>query len=358
MRQKQLYQWFESIREGLPHLSKPQAMVLAIFSMGVVLAEHCAANKVAEHLGWLGRADSLERRFQRFLNNNRISMETSCRMWSAWVMRTLSADSIILLVDETKLGEWLGVMMVGLAYRQRCIPLAWMCYRSGAWPMKQVDMIGRLLAWVKDSIPAGVTPVVMADRGIGTSPGLVRAIAGMGWYYLFRVQSQTRFRFKQGHDVALKSLARRARSWSCTGHVFKKAGWLLTRVHIIWKATYDEPWFLITNSPLLDSRWYAMRAWQEHGFRDLKSGGWQWQRSQVRIPDHAHILILVLALAYAWMLTLGLVIEHATPALQRTIWRGQRCPYSIFRRGHRFFYHLFEARKPILTQFLFIPLKL
>jgi hypothetical protein len=333
-------------------------MVLAIFSLGVVVAGHCAANKVAEHMGWLGKVDSLERRFQRFLSNSRISIETCCRMWSAWIISKLSADSLVLLVDETKLGDWLGVMMVGLAYRKRCIPLAWMCYRKGAWPMKQVDMIGCLLEWVRDSIPAGVIPLVMADRGIGTSPRLIQVVTGLGWHYLFRVQGQTRFRFKEGHDVALKSLAHRGRSWSCSGHVFKKAGWLSTRAHVIWKATYDEPWCLMTNCPLLDERWYATRAWQEQGFRDLKSGGWQWQQSQVRIPDHAHVLILVLALAYAWMLTLGLVIEHAKPTLQRAIWRGKRCPYSIFRRGRRFFYHLFEARKPIYTHFLFIVLKL
>lgn len=357
MRHQQLYQWLERIREGLPHLSKPQAVVLAIFSLGVVMAERCATSKVAERLSWLGKADSLERRLQRFLSNSRISCETCCRAWSRWVVSRLSEHDIILLVDETKLGEWLGVMMVGLAYRQRCIPLAWMCYRSGEWPMKQVNMIERLLEWVAGSLPAGVIPLVLADRGIGTSPRLVQVVMGLGWYYLFRVQGQTRFCFENGADVALRSMARPGQAWSGTGRVFKKAGWLSTRAHVIWKAAYAQPWCLITNSPALNGDRYAIRAWQEQGFRDLKSGGWQWQQSQVRIPDHASLLVLVLALAYAWMLTLGLLIEHATRSVQRAIWRGTRCPYSIFRRGLRFFIHLLETRKPICSHFLFIPLK-
>jgi hypothetical protein len=357
MRQRQLYQWFERIREGLPQLSKPQAMVLAMFSLGVVVAERCATSKVAERLSWLGKADSLERRFQRFLSNTRISWEHCCQAWSGWVIRKLGEHEIALLVDETKLGEWLGVMMVGLAYRNRCLPLAWMCYRAGAWPMKQVDMVKCLLEWVAANIPLGVTPLVLADRGIGTSPGLVQVVTGLGWHYLFRVQGQTRFRFKDGHEAALRSLARLGRSWSCSGRVFKKAGWLPARAHVLWKAAYTEPWYLITNCPRLHAERYALRAWQEQGFRDLKSGGWQWQHSQVRLPEHANLLVLVLALAYAWMLTLGLLLDHAASSVQRTIWRGSRCPYSIFRRGLRFFAHLFEARKLICTHFLFIPLK-
>jgi len=358
MRQKQLYQWYERIREGLPHLSKPQAIVLAMFSLGVVLAERCGTSKVAERLGWLGKADSLERRFQRFLSNARLSGEACCRAWSKWVISKLGEPEIVLLVDETKLGKWLGVMMVGLAYRQRCIPLAWMCYRTGEWPMKQVELIRCLLTWVADSIPAGVTPLVMVDRGLGTSPGLVQVVVDLDWQYLFRVQGQTRFRFQDGHDVPLRSLALRGHSRSLRGQIFKKAGWLPARIHVFWKTAYDEPWCLITNSPGLVAERYAHRAWQEQSFRDLKSGGWQWQQSQVRIPHHADLLVLVLALAYAWMLTLGLLIEHAPLSIQRAIWRGSRCPYSLYRKGLRYFLHLFEARKLICTHFLFLPLNL
>jgi hypothetical protein len=47
--QRAVYQWTEVVTTHLPHLSKPQAAVLALWSLGMVLARSCAtAVKVIE----------------------------------------------------------------------------------------------------------------------------------------------------------------------------------------------------------------------------------------------------------------------------------------------------------------------
>lgn len=69
MSQRELYQWSEEIRKHLP-LKKWQALGLALFSIGIVLAERCTLSKVAEKLVWRGKADSVERQFQRLLANH------------------------------------------------------------------------------------------------------------------------------------------------------------------------------------------------------------------------------------------------------------------------------------------------
>lgn len=43
-------QWLVSIRTHLPHLSKPQATVLALWSFGMVLAHSCALTAVSTFL--------------------------------------------------------------------------------------------------------------------------------------------------------------------------------------------------------------------------------------------------------------------------------------------------------------------
>ena len=47
--QKAVYQWTTEVARQLPHLSKPQATVLALWSVGMVLARSCALSAVA---GW------------------------------------------------------------------------------------------------------------------------------------------------------------------------------------------------------------------------------------------------------------------------------------------------------------------
>lgn len=355
---KPLYQWFGEIREQMPSLSKPQAQVLALFSFGVARARHCFASRVSEKLWEVGKADTVERRLQRFLANPRLCVERCCRQWAKWVLSHLVSDDLVLLVDETKLGKWLGIMVIGLAYRKRCIPLAWRCYRQGEWPMGQVAVIEELMGWIADAIPSGCIPLLQADRGIGTSPDLIRAAVKMDWDYLFRVQNHTRFRFLDGREVSMESLVERGGQWQGEGHAFKKAGWLPVHAHVIWKAAYDEPWCLITNRSSLAGTSYAVRAWQEQSFKDLKSSGWQWQDSQVRIPDHADRLVLVLALAYAWMLALGTMAVCLADDIKSLVTRGhKRTRYGVFRQGIRYFAHLSYSQRPICTRFLFIPLK-
>lgn len=354
---KEVYQWLKEIEARLP-LGKWQALGLAILSLGVVLSERSTLSKIAERLGMVGKADSIERRAQRWLSNPRIVLEACCRAWAAWVFESVveEGERIILLVDLTKLGEWLDVMMVGLAYRQRCIPLVWQCMvGQHTWEEAQVLLIGKLLSWIAPAVPEGHTPLVEADRGIGNSSRLAAVVADMGWHFLFRVRDTVRVRLPDGRELSLADLIQGSTYWSGRGEVFKKGGWIQVYIHLIWKRSMADPWCIITNAPHASGTWYAARMWQDEGFRDLKGGGWQWQRSHVRQPAHAERLILALALAYAWTLSLGTRAIRAGKAVLRHITRGRRHTYSVFRLGLRYLSHLKHSRQPIHMTLFFRP---
>jgi hypothetical protein len=327
----ELYQWNGEIRGIFRELGVWQALGLALYSYGVVLARECAPSKVAEHLGKVGKIKSVERRLERWLSNERLDWRRCCVAWSGFVLRRYVGEQVILLVDETKLGQHLSVMVVGLAYRGCCIPLAFWCYPPTQWPMEQVRLIEELLCWTAESIPDTCKPILEADRGIGTSPDLLRVIDALGWFYLLRVQGQTRFQAADGTTSALKDLVNPGGHFTAQGKVFKKAGWLQEIVHVIWDLPYQQAWCLVTNCPHISGRLYARRTWQEASFRDLKSDGWQWQTSRIFTPHHANSLLLVLAVAYAFVLSLGaLVFDEPSLAAQLL---DKDC--SIFRNGLR-----------------------
>ena len=335
MNLKELYHWQASVRNAFGFLGCWQVLGLALYSYGVVLARQCAPSRVAEKLSLVGKADTVQRRLERFLENPRIDWQVCCQAWSKWVMSHYRAERLILLVDETKLANHLSVMVVGVAYRGCCIPLAFWCYLPKAWPMKQVDLIVTLLGWVAPSIPSGIIPLVQADRGIGTSPDLLRAIERMGWYFEVRVQKNTRLRRQAEADCPLAALVTAAgQTWRGSGKVFKKAGWLEAEVLVVWGQAYRECWCLVTNCPWVTGWDYAVRYWQEAGFRDLKSDGWQWQASRIWTPAYANRLLLVLSLAYAWTLTFGTLV-YTDPDLARLVTKGSQPTYSIFRLGLR-----------------------
>jgi hypothetical protein len=94
--------------------------------------------------------------------------------WTRSIVKTLKQRTVVLVVDETKLTTVFGVMVVGVVYEGRCIPLAWRAYRANSHrdypPEGQARMIIRLLKQVKAGMPEGIKVRVLADRGIGTSP--------------------------------------------------------------------------------------------------------------------------------------------------------------------------------------------
>lgn len=328
----ELYQWKGKIREIFSEMGVWQALGLGLYSYGVVQSRQCAPSKVAEHLGSVGKIKSIERQLERWLSNERINWRRGCVEWSRFVLRRYVGEQVILLVDETKLGQHLSAMVIGLAYRGCCIPLAFWCYAPQQWPLEQVRLIEEMLCWIAESIPDGCTPILEADRGIGTSPDLIRVVEALGWFYLFRVQGQTRFQAADGTSVALKDLVDKGGQFTAEGNVFKKAGWLHGIVHVIWDLPYQQAWCLVTNCPHISGRLYARRTWQEASFRDLKSDGWQWQTSRIFTPHHANLLLLVLSVAYAFVLSLGALVFDE-PALAAHV-LDKHC--SIFRNGLRF----------------------
>lgn len=354
-----LYSWTKAVAKAFHCLSKPQTLVLAAFSFGIARARSCTLARVAERLFWLGKADTVERRLQRFLDNAAITLEEGCRSLAGWVLSSplFAGSTVVLLVDETSLAEHLKVMAVSLAYRGRAIPLAWWCYPPDDYPMKQVKLIDTLLGWVAPFIPAHCQVLVQADRGLGTSPKLLRRIQKRGWYFLVRVQGSVRLRLRNGQIVRFKDVIQRpGQEWSDWVEAFRKAGWQRCRALAYWGRGQKQPWLLLTNSPEAEAPHYGWRMWEELAFRDFKSYGWQWHKSRVRDPEHANRLWLVLALAYAWILSLGTQAAQVE-TVRKQVCRGRELRHSLFMLGIRALQQARYLKEHVFSffQLLFLP---
>ncbi len=109
---------------------------------------------------------------------------------------------LVLLVDETRIGGRFRAMAVGVAYKRRCIQLAWTCYKARSredHPIEgQVGMIAAMLAQLKTVLPDDRPVMGLADRGIGNSTALCKAVEALGWHYLFRVPKTVKIKTDGG----------------------------------------------------------------------------------------------------------------------------------------------------------------
>jgi hypothetical protein len=169
-------QWLRTIMQHLPHLSKPQATVLALWSFGMVLARSCALTAVSHLLakGMKRQEQTVRQQLRewyydtprkRGAKRQALHVETCFPVLLAWVVSWWQGTQLALAIDATVLGARFVVLAVSVVYRGCAIPVAWVVLPANtkhAWRREWL----RLLRQLRPAIPRGWTVVVLADRGL------------------------------------------------------------------------------------------------------------------------------------------------------------------------------------------------
>lgn len=322
-RQERLSQWTTCVSTNLPHLTKPQATVLALWSFGIACTRSCGRLTVATFLALLlnRKAATLEQRLYEWCvdaphkaGDKRDSLDVTLSFVPllAWIVRLWSSDQIALTLDATSLGDRFVVLAICVVYRGCGIPVAWTILPAGkkrAWRREWL----RMLRLLRPALPREWTVLVLADRGL-YARWLFRRIVRLGWHPFLRINQGGKFRPQgKAQFVWLRDLVGEVgMRWRGRGTAFaSRESHLACTLVAWWGEGHKEPWFVLTDLPpdACDAQWYGLRGWCEQVFRCGKRGGWQWQQTQMRDPERAARLWLALAVATLWMLTIGSDVE-------------------------------------------------
>ena len=150
-------------------------------------------------------------------------MAESCANLARSVIRALPRKKpVILIVDETGIRDRLKAMVVSVSYEGRTIPAAMWTRHQTRWPMGQDELTATMLEWVMSGAGGGSDMIVMADRGIGNSPDLLRAIESLGMRCMMRVSKAVRVMPEYETVFPFKSLTvAPGTSWRKKARVFK-----------------------------------------------------------------------------------------------------------------------------------------
>ena len=231
---------------------------------------------------------SLVRRLSRLLGNASIRV----REWYGPLARRLLecqaqklGGEIRLEVDGSKVGAFEHrLLVVGLAYRRRVLPLAWSWVRSEKGHSSSYKQRA-LLGYVNRLMPGEARRVsVVGDSEFGSIETL-KQLEGWGWYYVMRQRSHLLVRSQQ-----------QPQQWRPLGEFIERAGeevWLedalLSRLHahrtnlvLYWKSGEKELWLLATNLPTVRQSLgcYRRRMWIEGMFADFKRHGFDLESTQ------------------------------------------------------------------------------
>jgi Transposase DDE domain len=357
--QSRVTEWTTIIHIHLPRLSKPQATVLALWSLGMVLARSCALTAVSVWLAvMLQRTENTVRQqlrewcyeaeAKRGAQRQALIVEDCFVPLLGWVLHAWQGTQLALALDATTLGTRFTVLAISVVYRGCAVPVAWTILLANtphAWRGEWLRLLRRL----RPAIPTAWTVIVLADRGLYAG-WLFRRIVRLGWHPFLRINTGGSFRpdpRASFHPLA-SFVPRPGTRWRGTGTAFKSPQRRLRCTLLAcWEEGYKEPWLILTDLPpeASDACWYGLRAWIEQGFKLTKRAGWQWHRTRMTEPQRAARLWLAVAVATLWLLCVGGAAEETIPpstlpdvsaalAEQRRQRRATRLRLvSIFRRG-------------------------
>jgi len=357
--------WTATVSAHLPHLTKPQAAVLARWSLGMVLARSCGLTTVAALLATLlgHKDDALRQRLREWYKDAKdkkgrrpvaqgnqrqeLDVTTCLAPLLRWVLSWWPAEEhrLALALDATTLGQRFVVLAISVVYRGCAIPVAWLVIpatQPGAWQPYWVQLFG----YLKNSVPADWVVIVLADRGL-YAPWLFRTIQQLHWHPFLRINAGGKYRPKTASEWRLlgQVVPQVGQAW-CGEVVCFKRQQLACTLLACWAEGHQDPWLMLTDLAPDQAQvaWYGLRTWIEAGFKHTKRGGWQWQNTRITDPARATRFWLALAVATLWVVSVGGEADATLPAsslpdlpathvARRTTRRSRPRLPSCFRRG-------------------------
>ena len=265
-------------------------------------------------------AERLDSRYQwikRFLANARVVSDAVMAPSGREVLARLSAQgqTVVLLIDQTKVSERHQVVMVAVCLGGRALPLTWRVKETqGAIGFAEqraaLDRVAALL-------PEGVRPVLLGDRFYG-SPALIAWCRAQGWDWRLRLK-QDLLVFEDGGETTLAACF--ARDEHLLSDIELTETRVRTNVAMVHEAGHPEPWIIALSQPPSVHRAFddGLRWGIEAMFSDFKTRGFGLEDSQITRTDRLDRLVLVLSLALHWAVSTGMwdAVENRTPAEKR-----------------------------------------
>lgn len=311
-------------------LQKPHIAGLADLAASVLT---CRSVNTAEWQAVLPRQDcddkSKERYISRFLANRLICPIQVMGGFLPQILEQLSRNdqTIVLMLDQSKVGDGFECLMLSIRIGERAIPVAWRVIETeGAIGFKiQKSLLDSVLFMISEN----ASILLAADRFYGTS-ALIGWCQKHRWSYRIRLKGNL-ILLHEGGEITTGEAA----SLGLTALLDAQLGESVTHIGIIHEAGHPEPWIIAmdavpTPGRILD---YGMRWGIEPMFSDFKSRGFGITQTHLQHAERIERLILVLTIAIYWAVSSGMQPSKKAP--RQTNKKAQRSLTSFFKRGLR-----------------------
>jgi hypothetical protein len=280
---------------------------LAWMMVGLICAKTVSLGAWAPYVvGRAQYAQSLVRRFRRWLDNNRIKAQPLYGPLIEHALVSWMGKRVYVALDTSMLWNTYCLIRLSLIYRGRAVPLGWRVIEHGSAAVA-LETYKALLAEVQSHLPLACKAVLLADRGFADTQ-LMSHLRQLGWH--FRIRIKANFWIHPSHLASFQVGAIALQP----GHMCFWQGVSMTDKHlgpvhlaVARPLGSEEYWYVISDeaAALKTFEEYGLRFDIEENFLDDKSNGFQLESSLIRSAEALERLCLVLAVTTLYLVSLG-----------------------------------------------------
>jgi hypothetical protein len=300
------------------------------------------------------KAQSVERRWQRFMDNQRIAV---IAIYMPLVLAALSGwrqQRLYLALDTTVLWNRFCMIHLSVVCCGRAVPLLWrvLDHGSATVAFEEYKPVLRRARWLLRQHP---DVMLLADRGFANHE-LMNWLRHSGWHYCLRLPCDVFVHTPRRYPVMIRTLyppLGEARLYEHVG-VWLDGG---HRCNLVLATVQGakESWAVLTDEPpTLQTLWqYALRFRVEELFLDSKSGAFQLEDSRLRSTAALDRLYLVAAIALLVATTQGMAVQLA--GLRQQVDPHWRRGISYLKIGLRWLQGVLHKGRPLLPCVPLLP---
>lgn len=224
-------------------------------------------------------------------------------------------DKVYLQIDFTSERDNMLILVASVLFSSKAIPI-YFSIRNYPKKKGQYDQKSMELAFIRalrHNLSNQYNYIILADRGFGNAR-FIKICETEGFNYLIRLEPNLKINHKGQVGIMSTLLKQNGRfevdilAWNKTVILFRNQ-------------LKGQVWFIVTN--LLDINQqtginsYAYRFRIEKFFQDLKSSGFNLERTKIKKHTRFKRLFFLCCLAYSLLLLLGDLIEEKHPDLKK-----------------------------------------
>ena len=256
------YKVYTKVLKAIKAVVKDQhpghTITLAMMITGIVLSKKAQLSEMSSEIPSAAKDKSIEMRLRRWVKHDRIDGEMIYPPFAQQVLSVLASQELILVMDGSQVGRGCMVLMVGVVYKKRTLPIAWLVY-EGKKGHTTAERHIEVLEKVKALLPKEVKVILLGDAEYDTTEMLLWLEEKTKWNYVLRTSPQiyvsTGLEEHKIGDLPLK----KNQVFQYLNVKFTKKADVKTNLVLWWMSKYEKPVYLISS---LSSKYLVCRHYQ------------------------------------------------------------------------------------------------